>query len=207
MSREVRTLGVEIRALEPARDGGPIRFGGYAANFGILSDDLGGFREQIAPGAFTASLGADDIRCLFNHDPNYVLGRNRSGTLRLSEDDQGLLFDVDAPDAQWARDLHISVQRGDVSQCSFSFDVIRDQWWTVDGGEERTLLEVKLADVSIVTYPAYPTTAVAVRSARDVLEAHLAARREAMRRDAPCDHRRARLALKKKEIMGYEYED
>lgn len=121
---EIRTAAVELRAIEPPEGGGELRFDGYAAEFNTFSPDLGGFRERIAPGAFAGSLTADDIRCLFNHDSNYVLGRNRSGTLRLTEDERGLHFDVNAPDAQWARDLHKSVQRGDVTQCSFAFDVI-----------------------------------------------------------------------------------
>lgn len=205
MKREVRTLSTEIRALAPQEDGAPLRFSGYAAVFNVMSPDLGGFMEQIAPGAFTNSIGADDIRCLFNHDPNHVLGRNRPGTLRLQEDERGLQFEVDIPDAQWARDLHISVQRGDVNQCSFAFDCLRDQWRTVDGLEERTLLEVKLADVSIVTFPAYPTTQVSARSTQDVLDAHLAGRREAQaREDARKNHMRARLALKEKEIMSHD---
>ena len=205
MPREIRTMTAEIRAMPPNEDGDALRFGGYAAVFDTFSPDLGGFREQIASGAFANSLEADDIRCLFNHNPDYVLGRNRSGTLLLAEDERGLHFEVAAPDAQWARDLHMSVQRGDVNQCSFAFDVIRDQWRTVDGVEERTLLEVKLADVSIVTYPAYPTTEVEARSAKDVLDAHLSARRaEAARLQGQANTRRARLALKEKEILPYE---
>lgn len=205
MKREVRTISAEIRAQAPAEEGGGPRFSGYAAEFNVMSPDIYGFREQIAPGAFAASLGADDIRCLFNHDPNIILGRNRAETLRLAEDERGLRFDVDGPDTQWAWDLHKSVQRGDVNQCSFAFDVIRDQWRTVDGVEERTLLEVKLADVSIVTYPAYPTTQVEARSAQEVLDAHLAERRaETDRLEIQASHRRARLALKEKEIINHE---
>lgn len=201
MKREVRTLVAEIRAADPSEDG-VLRFAGYAADFNVLSPDLGGFREQIAPGAFAGSLVADDIRALFNHDPNYVLGRNRAGTLRLSEDERGLHFDLDAPDAQWARDLHQSVKRGDVNQCSFAFEAIRDQWRTVEGRDERTLLEAKLYDVSIVTYPAYPSTAVAARSAADVYADH--ARDVAAERTGALgriENMRAKLALKEKEFM------
>lgn len=201
--REIRTVCIELRAVEPPDGEAPLKFSGYAAEFNTFSPDLGGFREQIAPGAFAGSLNADDIRCLFNHDANYVLGRNRSGTLLLAEDARGLHFDVTAPNAQWARDLHMSVQRGDVTQCSFAFDVIRDQWKTVDGIQERTILEVKLYDVSIVTYPAYPTTEVSVRSAEDVLRDRKAAEHIAAR-NAEIQNMRARLALKEKEIISHE---
>lgn len=204
MPKEIRTVTLELRAAPPTQEGGSLRFSGYAAEFNVFSEVFG-FREQVAPGAFAASLEADDIRCLFNHDPNYVLGRNRAETLRLSEDERGLAFEVDGPDAQWVRDLHKSVQRGDVNQCSFAFEVVRDQWRTVDGIEERTLLELKLSDVSIVTYPAYPTTVAEARSAKDVLDAHLAERKaEADRLQAQADHRRARLALKEKELLSHE---
>ena len=167
--REVRAYSSEVRASPAPDEGGGLRFSGYAAMFDRWSEDLGGFRERIAPGAFSQAIQVDDIRALFNHNPDYVLARNRSGTLALSEDEKGLCFDLTAPDAQWARDLHKSVQRGDVSQCSFSFRVIRDEWRTVDGTDERTLLEVRLYDVSIVTYPAYEATEA---SARDALSAH-----------------------------------
>jgi len=170
--KEVRAFSTEVRA-SPAEDGSDaLRFEGYAALFNSWSEDLGGFREQIAPGAFAKSLPADDVRALMNHDPNYVLGRNRSGTLVLTEDDRALRFAVTAPDTQWARDLYESVKRGDINQCSFGFQAIRDDWRTADGIDERTLLEVRLFDVSIVTYPAYPDTSANVRSCAEVFDEH-----------------------------------
>jgi HK97 family phage prohead protease len=125
---EVRAFATEVRA-SPVEDGsGALRFEGYAALFNSWSQDLGGFRELIAPGAFTKALTADDVRMLMIRDPNDVLGRNRSGTLMLSEDDRGLRFEVTAPKPQWARDLHESVKRGDIDQCSFGFRTVRDDW-------------------------------------------------------------------------------
>jgi HK97 family phage prohead protease len=138
---------------------------GYSALFNSLSENLGGFREKIAPNAFKRSLetGAD-VRALMNHDSNYVLGRNTSGTLQLNEDDRGLKINVDPPDTTWAKDLMTSMKRGDISQMSFGFMVNRDRWETVDGEEIRTLEEVELMDVSVVTYPAYQQTSANVRS-------------------------------------------
>jgi len=160
---ERRTINLtEIRLIAEDEKQPVIR--GYAAMFEKWSEDLGGFVEQIARGAFQKSLKSDDIRALFNHDPNYVLGRIKPGTLRLAEDDKGLAIEVDPPDTQWARDLQISISRGDISQMSFGFRVVADDWKHVTGKiSERTLLEVRLFDVSPVTFPAYPQTTVKVR--------------------------------------------
>lgn len=161
-----------IPATELRVDGDPTgeqRIVGYAAVFDSDSEDLGGFIERIAPGAFSAALETSDIRALFNHDPNYVLGRNRSGTLDVKEDDKGLWMEVTPPDAQWARDLMVSINRGDISQMSFAFRIEKggDEWEkpTTGGPMRRTIKRVKeVADVSPVTYPAYPDTQVALRS-------------------------------------------
>lgn len=139
---------------------------GYAAVFGQTAEIAGMFREQIAPGAFTSAMGRDDVRALFNHDVNFVLGRSTAGTLRLTEDDKGLRYDIDIPDTSWARDLMISVKRGDVSQSSFGFVVTEDEWEYGKRGEmpTRTIKSVELYDVSPVTYPAYASTNVSARS-------------------------------------------
>lgn len=152
----------ELRAIEG--ENGLRKISGYAAVFEKLSEDLGYFREKIQPGAFKNTIKADDIRALWNHDSNYILGRNRSGTLSMSEDDHGLKIEIDPPDAQWARDLMTSIERGDVDQMSFGFRTITDSWQLVDGEDIRTLIEVKLFDVSPVTFPAYPDTEVGLRS-------------------------------------------
>lgn len=143
---------------------------GHAAMFDSLSEDLGGFRERIAPGAFSKSLESADIRALFNHDSNIVLGRNKSGTLRLKEDKTGLAIEIDPPDTQAARDLIVSMDRGDISQMSFGFRTISDKWAKLDGEWIRTLLEVDLFDVSPVTYPAYAATDIAVRSMQEAIK-------------------------------------
>ncbi|ODN68411.1 HK97 family phage prohead protease [Methylobrevis pamukkalensis] len=122
---------------------------------------------MIRPGAFAASLATDDVRALFNHDPNVILGRNRAGTLQLEEDGHGLAITIDPPATQAARDLLVSIERGDVSQMSFELTIAPDgQIWERDreGRVLRTLTAVRLHDVSPVVFPAYPDTAVAVRA-------------------------------------------
>ena len=160
--REKRTFAA--KELRVYRDNGDPSIVGYAAVFDSLSDELWGFREKIAPGAFAKTIQEADIRALFNHDPNFVLGRTKSGTLSLEEDEIGLSIEVQPPDTQWARDLTTSIERGDVSQMSFGFETIRDSWQTVDEESIRTLEEVSLFDVSPVTFPAYPQTTVQTRS-------------------------------------------
>lgn len=154
--------GIEIRA---GTDGqGPL-IAGHAAVFNQPSEDFGGWREQIAPGAFKRTLRNADVRALFNHDANYVLGRNRAGTLSLAEDLQGLAIQVQPPATSWASDLMVSMERGDISQMSFGFRTVKDAWSADEQGVQvRTLQEVELFDVSVVTYPAYPQTDAAVRS-------------------------------------------
>lgn len=161
---------VEVRAAGDA----PPRLVGYAAVFDLPSEDLGGFTEVIRRGAFSKTLREADIRALWNHDENYVFGRTKSGTLHLAEDDHGLRIEIAPPDTTWARDVLVSIQRGDVDQMSFSFRPVRDRWQTDDQGRvQRELLEVALYDVSPVTFPAYPQTEVQVRSAIAELQAQI----------------------------------
>ena len=138
---------------------------GYAAVFGMQSEDLGGFIEEIAPGAFNGVLG-DDVRALVNHDESRILARTRSGTLRLSVDERGLAYAFDVPNTTYGNDLLESIRRGDITQSSFGFQVDADEWTKADGEMmRRTIKKVKrLFDVSPVTYPAYPDTTVALRS-------------------------------------------
>jgi HK97 family phage prohead protease len=155
--REVRSFPMEIRVAEDEN-----KITGYAAVFNKLSEDLGGFQEKVAKGAFAETIGTDDIRALFNHDPNYVLGRTTSGTLTMAEDNKGLAIEISPPDTTWARDLKESIKRGDVNQMSFAFVAQEEAW---DNEKKiRTLKRVKLFDASVVTYPAYPQTSVKLRS-------------------------------------------
>lgn len=148
---------------------------GYAAVFNQLSEDLGGFREQLATGAFSDAMANSDVRALVNHDANLVLGRNKSGTLVMREDATGLYVEITPPDTQAARDLVLLMARGDVNQMSFAFTVAKeDQTWTREGTGPwlRTIKKVsRLYDVSVVTYPAYAQTSAAVRALTEQTEA------------------------------------
>lgn len=159
--RRVTTHAVELRA----EGDGERRLVGYGAVFNTRSENLGGFTEIIQPGAFDDVL-SDDVRALFNHDSNYILGRNGT-TLSLSIDPVGLRYEILPPDTQLIRDMVLSpVERGDVTQSSFGFMVDVDKWDEDDEGRlTRTIVKVKrLIDVSPVTFPAYPDTQVAMRS-------------------------------------------
>lgn len=153
MQLERRTLRLgELRAAEDSI------ITGYAAVFNSPTDIGGMFREVVAPGAFTDAVKRDDVRALINHDSNLVLGRTTAGTLRLSENERGLRVEIDPPDTQYARDLLVSMKRGDVSQMSFGFEALVQTWDESGDVLERTLDECRLFDVSIVTYPAYEDT-------------------------------------------------
>lgn len=164
-NRETRTFQRQEVRAEP--DSRTIR--GYAAVFGSESEDLGGFTEYIAPGAFDGVLN-DDVRALVNHNDNLILGRTSSGTLRLSVDERGLAYEFDVPNTSYGNDLLESVRRGDITQSSFGFTVAEDAWDYEGKGmgkkkPKRTIKKVaRLYDVSPVTYPAYPDTSVALRS-------------------------------------------
>lgn len=155
--RRVAHVDLELRK----RNGIPT-ISGHAAVFGSLSSDLGGFREKIAPGAFSRAIrDKHDTRALFNHDPNRVLGRTPK-TLRLREDSVGLKVEIDPPKSEAG--LLELMERGDVSQMSFGFVVTDDAWDETPHGNVRTVRDVDLLDVSVVTYPAYAQTDAAVRS-------------------------------------------
>ena len=140
---------------------------GYIARFNSLSEDLGGFVETIRSGAFAKTIQESDIRALWQHNPEQVLGRTKNGTLRLREDETGLWAEIDPPDTTWARDAIASIRRGDVDQASFKFEAVRQEWDWNASPVKRDLIEVKLFDVSPVTFPAYPATSVAVRQLID----------------------------------------
>ena len=151
---------IEQRAFPDVRRNGR-RLEGYAATFGADAH-IGSFVESIAPGAFRASLGGD-VLALLDHSETHILGRTRSGTLRLSEDSRGLAFSLDLPDTQAGRDVLALAERDDLGGMSFGFTVPKGgEAWQA---ERRTLTVIDLREISVVSaWPAYPDTELALRS-------------------------------------------
>ena len=182
-------------------DGGSV-IEGHAAVFDSWSETLGGifpFKEIVRKGAFNESIGKDDIRALFNHDPNYVLGRNRAGTLELVEDEVGLRVRITPPDTSWARDLQASIRRGDITQMSIGFIVEEGKWSTENGMDTREIRKVQLFDVSPVTFPAYTATDVGVRA----MEEYNGYRAE-QRNKAEAEERTAEKAKQQAKLKGLQ---
>jgi HK97 family phage prohead protease len=156
--------------------------------FGTMSEDLGGFRETIAAGAFTRALakrGSDPL-ALIGHRADQIIGRRSAGTLRLSQDSKGLSFEIDVPNTTTGRDLAVMVERGDLRHASFAFSMPAggsgEKWGHRDGITVRSLHDVEaLHEVSIVSTPAYPDTEVARRSL-EFLAANFPLRLGAVRR-------------------------
>lgn len=169
--REHRTLQrppqIEMR---DSASGGLPTIVGYAAVFNAETN-IGGFFERIKPGAFARAIAEQqDVRALFNHDPNFLLGRLGAGTLRMAEDEQGLRVEIDPPDTQTGREVVELIRRGDIYGMSFGFMAMKESWdSTEDGVALRILEDVDLFDVSPVTFPAYEQTEVAVRSAAEAV--------------------------------------
>ena len=167
--RRTATEGVELR-----EEGDTLTAIGYAAIFDRLSGNLGGFLERLEPGAFRSTLKQADVTALFNHDPNNLLGRSSAGTLRLTEDDKGLRYEVDLPYTSLGRDVAELLRRRDLQSSSFGFRTISDEWGETDDGYPlRTLTEVALRDVGPVTFPAYSSTEASLRSLADDRELDL----------------------------------
>jgi uncharacterized protein len=160
---EIRTveggeLRVESRGVAPV-----IR--GYAIVYNRLSELLGFFKEQIAPEAVTRTLTEGvDLRALIDHDPRAVLGRLKAGTLRVETDGHGLRVEIDPPNTTAGTDIVTSIRRGDISGMSFAFQTVQDQWDQTVDPPIRTVLDMRVREVSVVTFPAYPQTEVAMRS-------------------------------------------
>lgn len=172
MTIERRVFSAELRM---EGEEGSRRIVGYGATFNSMSEIiLRSFREIIMPGAFSDVIERDDVRALINHDPSLILGRNRARTLRLVEDEMGLRYDIDPPDTGYARDLIVSLDRGDVNQSSFGFDVREEgeEWRAPDDDNPLPLRIIhkiaRLYDVGPVTFPAYPTTSVSARALEQI---------------------------------------
>ena len=155
--QEIRTFDITNLQTRSEENGSRV-VTGYAAVFEsptLLWDDL---EESIAKGAFSNALKSSDVRCLFDHDWGKVLGRTKSGTLKLEEDERGLKFEVELPKTTVADDLMESMARGDINQCSFGFWPTKETWDYNSTPVRRTVEEVELYEVSIVSLPAYQDT-------------------------------------------------
>ena len=186
--REVRYQPAKELRVQTSPDGSR-SISGYAIRFNEPSSDLGGFTEIVAPGAVTESLKNNpDVLCLRDHDTSILLGRTKAGTLTLTEDAMGLRFVCKLPSTSQASDLAESIERGDLDGVSFGFVTVKDAW-TSDGAGNviRTLLTVRLLEVSPCSFPAYPTTSVSVRSCPAGLRGKLSIHKRSSRDGCECD--------------------
>lgn len=160
--RQMRTASTEFKTRD---DNGNLAIEGYFAVFNSVYQIAPDMSESIAQGAFDNTI-SDDIRALINHDTTLVLGRTKAGTLQLRTDTHGLWGHIDInPNDSDAMNLYNRVQRGDVDQCSFGFDILNEETdFREDGSIHWTIKEVKLYEVSPCTFPAYEDTAIAARS-------------------------------------------
>jgi len=181
LTPEKRFLSLETAEIRAKKGEKGTVLTGYAAKFDRLSQDLGGFVEKIDKKAFDRCLQRCDVRGLKNHDPGQLLGRTKSGTMRLSVDDTGLLYDIDLPDTQIGRDLATEIDRGDIDGSSFSFTLEPgdgDEWDDATDPPTRTLRNIRdLFDVGPVAYPAYLDTSSSVRAFAAHVESRNLARR------------------------------
>lgn len=179
---QTRTMQSDFKLRRDGEDNHPV-IEGYFSVFNTNYDMGMGMSESIAPGAFDDAL-TDDIRALIDHETRLVLGRNTVGTLRLTTDSRGLWGEIDInPNDTDAMNLVARVERGDVSQCSFGFDILDEETeFRDDGSIHWTIKAVKLYEVSVCTFPAYKDTAVSCRSQQkeEILKRKNDAWREAM---------------------------
>lgn len=151
------TLG-ELRALPGSRT-----VAGYAIVFNALSEDLGGFREQIAPEA-ARGLAGHEVRAYYNHNTDHMLGRTGNGTVRTQVDGRGVGVEIDVPRTGYGDAMLELIGRGDITGMSFGFRTLADGWDDRARPPVRTILEMRVFEVSVVSHPAYPDTTVALRS-------------------------------------------
>lgn len=164
---------LELRGHGTLRATGNKTLTGYAAVFNSEAN-LGTFSEVIRPGAFAKSLATgSNVRALYHHDAQALLGTTKGGTLQLREDAQGLAFELALPDTSHGRDLAILVDRGDIQGCSFGFRVPEggDRWEERGSTMVRELLTVELAEITLTADPAYQDTSVAMRSRKAIEDA------------------------------------
>lgn len=162
---QTRSLNVDMSKLKTRAEGDSDKYiEGYFIIYNQETELWPGYYERVAPEALNKTLG-NDIRALINHDTTLVLGRNKSGTLELKNDGHGLWGSVKInPNDSDAMNLYERVKRGDVSQCSFGFNILDEEdEWRDDGTIHTTLKEIDLWEVSVCTFPAYEETGVQAR--------------------------------------------
>lgn len=151
-------------SIEVRQEGDKRTLRGYAAIFGTTYD-MGHYTESVNR-SFFDGIKLDDVRVLFNHDSNQILGRTKSGTARVFLDEKGLAYEVDLPDSPIGENVRAAAMRGDIDQSSWGFEIGDNgsKWTTVDGKRHRELVVGRaIWDVSPVTFPANPDTTVALR--------------------------------------------
>lgn len=199
---ERRTSPTAVR-LELREDGGP-SIVGYAAVFYRQGEPGTEYRlwddvvERIDPQAFS-DIQKNDVRALFNHDANMILGRSTAGTLRLSVDDRGLRYDITPPDTNQAQAVVAAIRRGDITGSSFAFLPTAVRWERADGVDIRTIQRAQVFDVGPVVYPAYEATSTGVRSSDGAADI----RAELARHKARLAQRRAKVSLRMKDIAQW----
>ncbi|MEK5104008.1 HK97 family phage prohead protease [Cytobacillus sp. FSL M8-0252] len=172
MTKKKETRTFDITNVEK-RDGEnqSLRVSGYAAVFNSKTSIGEYFDEMISPGAFSRTLSENgDIRALINHNFDKLIGRTKSGTLILSEDERGLKFEIDLPNTTYATDLAVSMERGDINQCSFGFYATEESWDYSIEPALRTVNEAELFEISIVSIPAYENTEAALVRSKEIDE-------------------------------------
>lgn len=165
MDREIRQMRSVASEFQTREDGEDLKIEGYFAVFNSIYDIGAGMSEEVAPGAFSETLSGD-IRALVNHDTTLVLGRTSAHTLELREDTRGLWGSISInPNDTDAMNLYQRVKRGDVSQCSFGFDILEEDTEIRENGDVHwTIKKVRLYEVSCCTFPAYESTNISARS-------------------------------------------
>jgi HK97 family phage prohead protease len=162
--RQIRAVSTDFQTRE---ENDTPHITGYFAVFNSTYEIGSGMTESIAPGAFAGTL-AGDIRALVNHDSTLVLGRTKAHTLELKEDERGLWGDITInPEDRDAMNLYERVKRGDVDQCSFGFNIVREETEVKENGDIHwRIQEVELFEVSACTFPAYEQTNISARTAQ-----------------------------------------
>lgn len=188
------TLGVETRAADGKRT-----LVGYAIVYDsptLIGDPDWGFTEVFDPGSMVDAIGGD-IRALVDHDSGRVIGRTKSGTLRLTNDDKGVRAEIDVPDTTDGNDLWALVDRGDISGMSFAFRATKQEWDDTTSPPTRTVLQAELYEVSAVAFPAYDDTTLAKRSLEVARAEAESVKKEAEQREADAAAARRRVAERK----------